>query len=60
MVSRIAKQHTIFQIHCITENSYKNTEFMVQACIGKLELLANNRACFWGNAIWRVFETFFI
>lgn len=60
MVSRIVKKLTVFQTDCITENSYKNTEFMVQACIGKLEVLANNRACFWGNATCRVFETFYI
>lgn len=27
---------------------------MVQVCIGKFELLANNRAHLWGNVIWRL------
>lgn len=31
---------------------------MMQACIDKFELCANTGACFWGNAILRVFETF--
>jgi len=58
MISRIAKELPIFQIYCITENSNKNTEFMVQACTDKLESLEDYMACFWRNVISRVLETF--
>lgn len=37
------------------ENS--NKECMVQTCIDKLELPANNMASFWENVIGKVFET---